>query len=161
MSSLRYDYLHNLDADSKAYLQMQSAFNARLPLIAIKVPPTAISPDGTECLHCVEATKRNNRIYIRVITNTDRGVNIMIPCNTVEMYYKFMDLRFQVRNRDKVMVTFPELYVSHSGRKHELYLRASDFKLNSPEVLRKQNWDIDITNDDIDLDDAGLNVPLH
>ena len=156
MSSLRYDYLHNLDADTKANLQMQSAFNARLPLVALTIKPNAISPDDNEWLHCVEATKRNNRIYIRVITNTDRGVNIMIPCNTVEMYYKFMDLRFQVRNRDKVMVTFPELYVSHSGRKQELYLRSSDFKLNSPEVLRNPFSNIDITNDDIDLDTLRL-----
>lgn len=155
-SSLRYDYLHNLDADTKATLQMQSAFNARLPLVALTIKPSAISPDGTEWLHCVEATKRNNNIYIRVITNTDRGVNIQIPCNTVEMYYKFMDLRFQVRNQDKVLVTFPKLFVAHSGRKQELYLRASDFKLNSPEVLRKPFSNIGNIENDIVLDDVDI-----
>lgn len=129
MNSLRYDYLKDLDDYSESLLQKESAFNARLPVVSLQLPPSAISPDGSEWLHCVEATKRNKRLYIRVVTNTNRGVNIMVPCISTNMYYKFADLRFQVRNQDRVLVTFPELFIAHSGRRHELYLRANDFKL--------------------------------
>lgn len=131
--SVRYDYLRDLDDETKLTLQEQASFNSRMPVCSIKIPSCAISQDGTEWLHCVEATKRNNHIYIRVITNTKRGVNIMIPCCiTKEIYYKFLDLRFQVRNQDKVLVTFPELYIQPSVRNRELYLRSYDFKVFNP-----------------------------
>lgn len=142
MSSLRYDYLRDLDAETRTELQKESAINSRLALCTLQVPPSAISPDGSEWLHCVEAIKKNNKAYIRVITNTNRGVNIMVPCHTTEQYYKLMDLRFQVRNQDKVLVTFPELFIAHSGRRNELYLRTHDFKVFGYEKKNKQDVDI-------------------
>lgn len=131
--SVRYDYLRDLDDETKLTLQKQASFNSRMPVCFIKIPSCAISQDGTEWLHCVEATKNKNIVHIRVITNTNRGVNIMIPCNTKEMYYKFLDLRFHVRNQDKVLVTFPELYIQTSVRNRELYLRSYDFKVFNPD----------------------------
>jgi len=131
--SVRYDFLDDLDDETKSTLQEPASFNSRLPICSLKIPASAISSDGTQWLHCVEATKRNNHIYIRVITNTKRGVNIMVPCCiTKELYYKFLDLRFQVRNQDKVLVTFPELYIQPSVRTRELYLRSYDFKVFNP-----------------------------
>lgn len=134
--TLRNNYLSDLDELTKALLYQEGAFNSRQPLCSLTVPPSAISPDGTEWLHSVDAIKKkthHDMLCIRVITNTHRGVNVLIPLNTVEMYYKYLDLRFQIRNQDKVLVTFPKLYVQSSSHgRGELYLLSYDFKVYDP-----------------------------
>lgn len=111
---------------------------SRLPLTSLAIPPRALSPENSIWLHCVEATKdkvgkHTYMIRIRVITNTHRGVNITINCHTKEMYEKYLDLRFQVRNSDYVLVTFPDIFVitsRHTNR--ELYLYTNDFFIYNP-----------------------------
>ena len=139
MTPVRYNYSYSLDEETISLLQKQASSNNRLPVCSVKIPASAISQDDTEWLHCVEAKRVKAKLYIRVITNTHRGINIMIPCNTTEMYHKFMDLRFQVRNQDRVLVTFPELFIEYSGRRQELYLRSYDFKVFGSEKQNKQD----------------------
>lgn len=127
---LRYDFLKDLDDSTKSLFQQSGRFLSRLPLCILSIPPSALSPDGSKWLHCVEAKKEKEFLRIRVIIKEHRGATITIHCDSMEMYYKYIDLRFQVRNSDYVAVTFPEIYVGTSPHMaRELYLTANDFKL--------------------------------
>lgn len=138
--SLTDSYLKDYESPLTSDLESRLRYSSRMALKVLQVPPEAISPDGKEWLHCVEVTKdkiskTSSLIRIRVITNTHRGVNITVRCNSPLMNMKYLDLRFQVRNSDEVWVTFPELYItaSHLGNR-ELYLTATDFKIYKSET---------------------------
>lgn len=129
---LRYNYAKDSDTD---LLQTASdiKFSSRLPVCALELKPAAISPENSDWLHCVSATKNENKIRLRVITNTHRGINVTVPCLADAMYYKYLDLRFQIRNCEYVQITFPAIYVKASSHnKRELYLLAYDFKMMNP-----------------------------
>ncbi len=136
--TIRDSYIKDFDMDIPYDLERDTRFDSRLPLHVLEIPPEAISPDGTKWLHCVEVTKNkvDTDIYlirIRVITNTHRGINISVRCDSPLMNLKYLDLRFQVRNSDRILVTFPQLFVSSSCQENrELYLRANDFKIFKP-----------------------------
>jgi len=137
-------YLSDLDTQTRSMLQ-QGFYNSRLSFRVLNIPPTAISADGSEWLHCVEAIKEkidNHHVMrLRVITNTHRGVTITIPVNGKDMNMKYLDLRFKIRNTDTVLVTFPELFVTTSRRVcNELYLRANDFKIYNPDADYKPHY---------------------
>lgn len=128
-------YINELDKETNALLQMSVHFPSRLPLQVLPIPVSAVSPDGSNWLHCVEAIKDKKLFRIRVIIKNYRGVTITVYSECPEMYYKFCDLRFNVRNNDFVAVTFPEIYVSRSKyMPNELYLTANDFRLLNPEM---------------------------
>ena len=135
MKARRFTYADEFDSDEltpqERYLASYLSSN-RLAFVTLAIEPSQLSVDGSEWLHVVEATKRKNYIVIRVITNTYRGLNIWIPNITDTLYAKYLDLRFQIRNSEKVLITFPELYIRSSGYKNELLLRANDFKLLNP-----------------------------
>lgn len=127
----RYDFLK----DSPVYSYDKSYFASRLSVNTIELKPSAISPDGTQWLHCVEAIRHGDKLRLRIITNKHRGINVTIPYHTDAMYYKYCDLRFQVRNSDRVMITFPALFAKASShRRNELYLLAYDFKILNPDT---------------------------
>lgn len=129
---LRYNYAKDIDTN---YSQSGKVyFASRLSFCTLELKPSAISPENSEWLHCVSATKDKDKLRLRVITNTHRGVNVTVPCRTDSMYYKYLDLRYQIRNQENVQITFPAIYVntsSHNNR--ELYLLAYDFKLMNPD----------------------------
>lgn len=131
--SLRYDYLTEADEKPQSASPRQSVFYSRLPVNTLAIPPEAISQDGTQWLHCVEAIRDDNLLRIRVITNTYRGISVTVPMRSDDMRLKYLDLRFQVRNSDCVLVTFPKLFVRASPHgSREMYLTARDFKIISP-----------------------------
>lgn len=131
----RYDYL----SDSPKYSYEKSYFLSRLSVNTIEIKPSAISPDSTQWLHCVEATRRGDLLRLRIITNQHRGINVTVPCTTEAMYYKYCDLRYQVRNSERVTITFPALFAKASShRRNELYLLAYDFKILNPDIKSKQ-----------------------
>lgn len=128
----------DLDEEAKEVMNMPWHFHSRLPLCFLSIPSSSISPDGTEWLHCVEAEKQKNFIRIRVITKSQRGVTVTVYSETTALYYKYLDLRFQVRNSDRVMITFPAIYVQASPCvAKELYLTANDFRLPTPQ---REEW---------------------
>ena len=132
--SISHQYVKELDRATVKELE-RSSYNSRLPLCCLPIPPEILSMDGTEWLHCVEAVKTSNKCHqsflrIRVITNAFRGVTVTVPMVGKTMHLKYLDLRFQIRNSDRVLITFPELYVGGSPHNHkEIYLCANDFKL--------------------------------
>ena len=131
----RYDFLK----DSPMYSHDNAYFASRLSVNTIELNPSALSPDGTQWLHCVEAVRHGDLLRLRIITNKHRGINVTIPCTSPAMYYKYCDLRFQVRNSERVMITFPALFAkSSSHRRNELYLLAYDFKLLNPDTKSSQ-----------------------
>ena len=136
MARLRYDYAKDVDAATAAVARI-SSIDSRLPLTSVPVAPETISVDGSQWFHAVDAFADKSAtgqpvIRVRVIIDSHRGVNVTIP-RTELLYHKFRDLRFQIRNSDCVMVTFPELYVMGSAFRHELCLRAYDFKMQEPQ----------------------------
>ena len=52
--------------------------------------------------------------------------------NADEMYEKYIDLKYQVRNDDYVLVTFPYIEIGASICNFELFAKASDFKVYNP-----------------------------
>jgi len=131
----RFNYASDCDKEilspeEKYYASFVSS--NRLAFTVLPIPPSVLSTDGTEWLHAVEATKKDKKICIRVITNTYRGINVWIPITSETLYLKYHDLRFQIRNSDKILVTFPELFIRSSGYKNELLLIANDFKVFDP-----------------------------
>ena len=130
--ALRYDFTSDVD-DSTKQLALQGKLSTRLPLVTLPISVEDLTPDGSVWFHIVDAfsdvTKTKQRVIrLRVITNSHRGVNVTIPSSDI-LHQKYLDLRFQIRNMDYVMITFPELYVMGSPFHHELCLRAYDFKI--------------------------------
>jgi len=136
----RYNFASECDAEPLTQEEKRLCSfvkNNSFPLKTITIPPEVLSIDGSEWLHAVEAIKSHkNKFTIRIITNKQRGVNVIIPYMSETLYHKYLDLRFQIRNTDKVLITFPELYIRGSSRQRELYLLAYDFKLYNPNEER-------------------------
>lgn len=130
----RQEYIRDLPLDQRKALQ-SSSFDYRNRMSSLPVATSTISNDGTSWLHCVSAekvkTKQGHVARIRVIRHPYGGVNITVPLNCKELDFKFHDLRYQVRNTDTVMITFPELYVCGSPSRFEVYLKAYDFKIKT------------------------------
>lgn len=133
--SIRYKFIEDLDEETKATLQMPGRFLSRLPLHVLPIPVNAISPDGSQWLHCVEARMESGLLRIRVIIKNHRGVTVTVYSDCPEIYDKYRDLRFLIRNSHYVAITFPEIYVSRSKyMASELYLTANDFRLLNPDT---------------------------
>lgn len=145
MKPLRYNYVSDL-SETHPFTNPQTfkyesvgRYNSRLSMKELNLSPDALSPDYDEYLHVVEVTQTKKgqvtyEIILRVITKMHRGINIHIPCYTNEMYEKYLDLRYQVRNRDYVLVTFPYIKIRSSSRERELYAYTSDFKVYDPDA---------------------------
>lgn len=136
MSTIRHSFIEEVD---KATIDsaLSSRLDSRSPLCTLPYPAKNLTTDGSEWFHAVDAyaditATRQRVIRIRVITKDHRGVNITIPRTDI-LYQKFRDLRYQIRNTDYVMIAFSQLYVMGSPFRHELCLRAYDFKLRAPE----------------------------
>jgi len=106
----------------------------RLPLCTISISTNAISHDGSQWLHCIEATKTKVApdkyvARLRVIINTNRGVNVSVPLDSEEMFIKFEDLRFSIRNSNWVSINFERIFVTASpSRFREICLTAYNFQ---------------------------------
>lgn len=128
----RTEFIKDLPLDQRKALQT-SSFDNRNVMSSLPIPTSTISNDGTPWLHCVGAekvkTKQGYVARIRVIRHSHGGVNITVPLNCKELELKFHDLRYQVRNCDTVMITFPELYVLGSPFHYEIYLKSYDFRI--------------------------------
>lgn len=126
------EYLRDLPTEQRNGLKI-SSYDFRNVLSSLPVSTSTISNDGTPWLHCVgvekEKTKQGYVARIRVIRHPHGGVNITVPLDCKELEFKFHDLRYQVRNCDTVMITFPELYVLGSPFHYEIYLKAYDFRI--------------------------------
>lgn len=130
--ALRYNFTSDVDESTKQSA-LQGKLDTRLPLTTLPISLEDLTPDGSVWFHVVDAfadvTRTKQKVIrLRVITNSHRGVNVTIPSNSI-LHQKYRDLRFQIRNTDYVMITFPELYVMGSPFHHELCLRAYDFKI--------------------------------
>lgn len=140
MKPRRYTFASDCDSELLTPEEQHfCSFNRynRFPLRALPISPDNLSVDGSEWLQTVDAVKVNKElIRIRVITKEQRGVNVTIPCISKTLYEKYLDLRFQIRNSGKVLITFPELYIRASGYKNELYLVAHDFKVLNPNTTQ-------------------------
>ena len=124
----RFNYVCDLSSVEKELLA-KTRYN-QLRLKQLTIPTSAISKDYAGWLHAVEASKDKDHIIIRVISNQNRGVNIHVPLTSDvdARYAKYRDLRYQIRNTEKVLITFPELTI-FSTRQGELFLMADDFKI--------------------------------
>lgn len=129
----RDNFLSELDDEVKKGLEKSSSYN-RLPLVSLPITNESLMKKNTVGLHAVEAkivydSRKNRFIRVRVITNTTRGANVLIPCDSNSLYQKYLDLRFQIRNRDYVEVLFQNMYVVGSKIQSEIFLKAFDFKI--------------------------------
>lgn len=141
--ALRYTFVSDLSkthcfTNPEAYKQKNvGKYCSRIPVTQVKLSPDVLSPENDIYLHAVEVTikKKNEVLYeiiVRVITNMGHGMNVHIPCYTDEMYEKYIDLKYQVRNDDYVLVTFPYIEIGASICNFELFAKASDFKVYNP-----------------------------
>ena len=129
----RNNYFIDLDNDVVEQLGKSKSCN-RLPLVSLPISNESLMKKRTHGLHAVEAklvydSRKNRFIRIRVITNTTRGANVLIPCDSNAMYQRYLDLRFQIRNRDYVEVLFKDMFVIGSKIQSEIFLKAFDFKI--------------------------------
>ena len=135
VTPIRYNYATDINENTQNMLKKNAHHNTILPLCSLEIEPKSLSRDNDAIFHVVDALKQKNFsghdvIRLRIITNTNRGVNVTIPCdNTGIMYEKYLDLRFLIRNNDAVYVTFPKMYVQGSKFHHELMLISYDFKI--------------------------------
>ena len=133
MKPIRFNYASELDAETKEVLK--KADIKRQSLTEITLPVSAIAPDGSTYLHAVEASCKNKVIHIRVIVRGNQGVTISImPRDDMDiMLKKYRDLRYLIRNRDYVLVTFPWVEIKNAYG-NMLWVRANDFKVVEPET---------------------------
>ena len=125
MTTIRYNYASDVD-DSTKQLALQARLSTRLPLCTLPISSKDLTPDGSEWFHVVDAFSDITATKQKVIRL--RGVNVTIPSSDI-LHQKYLDLRFQIRNTDYVLISFSELYVMGSPSHHELCLRAYDFKI--------------------------------
>lgn len=137
--AIRYEYASEIDDDTLATLDLSSNNPWAHQMQSLKIDAQTISPDNSQWLHCVEAQLRDGMIRLRVITNAEHGINILIPLKSKALYFKYLDLRYQIRNTDRIMITCPALYVKTSTKVSGLiYLMADDFKAldpNKPKIM--------------------------
>ena len=120
-----FDRLSPSNADPKL-------IDTKLPFTDIALSTDALSVNGRDYVHAVEADRDGDNIKVRIITKNHRGVNVVIPrANDRILYQKYRDLRFLIRNNDAIYVTFPVLHVMALRKVRGLYLMAYDFKVYS------------------------------
>lgn len=132
-ASIRYTYAQKYNGHTLDMLKNTGHLNTRLPFCSLEIPPRTLSRDDNELFHVVDVTKQKDSRYkqvikLRIITNTNRGVNVTIPYDD-NLHQKYLDLRFLIRNNDAVYVNFNKLYVQGSKMNYELMLIAYDFKI--------------------------------
>lgn len=145
MNNIRYEFAKDINTKT---LASYGRLDTRQPLCTLPISAKDLTPDGSQWFHAVDAyadTKTTGQrvIRIRVITKYHRGVNITIPRTDI-LYQKFRDLRYLIRNSDYVQVSFPNLFVMGSPLRHELHLRAYDFKVCLPD----DDSEVDDSEDD-------------
>lgn len=133
----RYTYAKDVNDATASKIKKTAYTNMRLPLCTLEIATEKLSRDNDCAFHVVDAMKRKNSmgrqvIILRIITNTNRGVNVIIPCENNDILYdKYIDLRFLIRNKDSVYIEFPSIYVQGSKFRHELMLVAYDFRITN------------------------------
>lgn len=131
---LRYDYIKDLNEQDMNNLK-KAFFDTSNPLYTLPLSVNSISPDGSDWLHVVEASKthfkhsHSPKISLRVIIKNHGGTNIYIPCSSDEMQQKYRNLRFLVRNTDYVRITLQDLRITSVHNRNNLLLFARDFKI--------------------------------
>ena len=103
--------------------------STRIGVNGLTIPCCTLSPDGKDAFHCVEATCKRRIASFRVITNLGYGINIRVNLNSHDKYMEYRKIRFLVRNTDKVLLTFSDLFITASVYKQELCVDASSFTL--------------------------------
>ena len=148
MKELSCDF--ETDINEEAFLEIyDSRSNYRSSNIELEISPNSLSDDSSEWLQVLEAhvdyvkgkpeqnifnkTTRTVRLLrIRIyLPKQGHGATVTIRSNPV-LDYKICNLRMQIRNRPRVFVTFPELYViaSKYGAGREIQLIANDFSVH-------------------------------
>jgi hypothetical protein len=133
----RYNFVSESDAEK--IRRLKSTKICKPIFDRIRIPVNTLTKDGSDWFHAVEIvkekTKKNDEVIrIRVITKDHGGINVMIPLSgSADLYKKYRDLRFLIRNTDYVSVTFPNIYVKKSPFGKQLFLFAYDFKVCKPE----------------------------
>lgn len=153
MKTLRYHFLKDCESDSgfmenQAYIAALEAktnpskrIDTHTPSCTLSITSDTLSKDGTIWLHAVEAVRKSKSMfYIRVITKNGLGVNINIPIKNDLMYEKFRDLRYQIRNRDMVKVTFDCIFVQSAIKMPQLWYMAYDFKMCDDEPYKHHTF---------------------
>ena len=133
ITPIRYNYATDVNEHTRNRLKNNRTTNTRLPFCSLEISPRTLSRDDAEMFHVVDAIRQKNARYknvlrLRIITNTNRGVNVTIPCDDI-LHQKYLDLRHLIRNNDAVYVKFPKIYVQGSKFHYELMLIAYDFKI--------------------------------
>ena len=131
--SLRYNFLRDVSPETLKTLEL-CQMNSRNSFKNLYIGMEAISPKGGKWIHAVETLRDYNSlgepvIIIRVIAESHRGLNVTIPCTSDAMIAKYLDLRYLIRNTDRVLVSFFGLCVTGSPRPREIFLKAGDFKV--------------------------------
>ena len=140
--ALRFDFLQDLEEEARQTINSNIDSGKLMTSNPLYTMPIAIHSIsfGSEFFHAVEAvnkTRKHNRlISIRIIAKiegTSRGINVVVPYRDQAMYMKFRDLRYQIRNKDYVNVTFPQLFIKSLSNRKDLFLWAEDFRIQRPE----------------------------
>jgi hypothetical protein len=141
---LRFEFITELDEKSKQTALLPS-MRPDYTIKRISIDPYQLRRNGDDSFHAIEVTRdrvtdgwgwKHHVVRVRVIADADeiqQGINIVIPCDTELQIKKYLDLRNQIRNTDRVMVRFLDLQVSPSkGPKRSLYFSAQDYKIVQP-----------------------------
>lgn len=140
MKTLKYDFIRDLDENTKKFIRC--GYKApRLPLNRLPISTSNLSATKQDWLKVIEVSRdkvadfwgeKHYVVRVRVLADVEgfeRGINVVVPCDTDLQYKKYLDLRDLVRNCESVRVKFLNLAVSPSRFNHRaLYLTADDYK---------------------------------
>ena len=97
-------------------------------LKALCISADKLSLSGNGNFQCIEATKKDRFIKLRIILSENLAANVTIPTANTQhdiCYYRY--LRFLTRNRACVLVHFDELLIKASKIAKEIVLCADDY----------------------------------
>lgn len=142
MTRIRYDFCSEVNDAVRQQLDLihSSAHGAGV-MTRINIQTCNLRNSGEIYVHAVEASKK--RIHdidgdiifakIRVIADVngyEQGLTVSVPCNTKLQEKKYEDLRYLIRNRDRIMLEFKDLEISRTIKiPRGLYFTASDYRV--------------------------------
>ena len=109
-----------------------SYFFSEKPMTSLCLPANVLNEDGSAIFNCVEVTRRNNDLILRIIVqhdNVTRGINLHVICDPREHEAKYRLLRVLIRNVGNIKITFPTFRVTYSGYKSNLCFSIRDFEI--------------------------------
>jgi len=148
MNRARHDFISDLDEVTKDNLKLTGRPDARLK--SIPIDPGILRYNGDNYLVATDVTREKPKrrrvleehehiIRLHVLSDVEgyvQAFNVVIPCDSDVEHQKYLDLKYQIRNTERVKVTFKNLRVSASIVGHALYFKADDYKVFDPNSPR-------------------------